>query len=389
MAPSAPCDLPRRASVVAAGPGHAARRPADRHRSRHGRGPGELHAPPGRQPAVRAGRDARARASSWSTTAATVVGSGTVDAAGSLAWRELDAGVYTVRTTVAGASPTRSPCRTSTDPAPEQSFYDGQTLDEGFGYITTRDGTTLSANVVLPAGRRPVPDRRRVLRLRPEQPGEHDDGASSTTTLGLRVRRREHPRHRLLRRLVPELRADPEPRRLRRDRDRRRAAVGEVPQGRHGRHLLPGHLAAVRRADPAAEPLRDHAAVGHRRHLPRHALPGRHPQHRLRGPVGGGARGAGGAVRPGLGAGRAWTRGDTVCAANQAVRLQNPDPLAADRGQPVLHDARSRPDQPEPLRRQDQRAGVPRRRLAGRADRRALPGDARRLHRRRRTSTRR
>ena len=36
------------------------------------------------------------------------------------------------------------------DPAPDQSFYDEQQLDEGFGYITTRDGTTLSANVSLP-----------------------------------------------------------------------------------------------------------------------------------------------------------------------------------------------------------------------------------------------
>ncbi len=33
---------------------------------------------------------------------------------------------------------------------PPQSLYDGQRLGEGFGYITTRDGTTLSANVVLP-----------------------------------------------------------------------------------------------------------------------------------------------------------------------------------------------------------------------------------------------
>jgi len=33
---------------------------------------------------------------------------------------------------------------------PEQSFYDSQALEEGFQYITTRDGTTLSANVTLP-----------------------------------------------------------------------------------------------------------------------------------------------------------------------------------------------------------------------------------------------
>ena len=33
---------------------------------------------------------------------------------------------------------------------PPQSFYDGQSVGEGFGYLTTRDGTTLSANVLLP-----------------------------------------------------------------------------------------------------------------------------------------------------------------------------------------------------------------------------------------------
>ena len=82
--------------------------------------------------------------------------------------------------------------------------------------------------------------------------------------------------------------------------------------------------------------------------------------------------------------------GDTTCAANQALRLQNPDPLAADRGQPLLHDTLvDDPINPSRFVAQDQRAGVPRRRLAGRADRRPLPGAARRLHRRRRTSTRR
>jgi predicted acyl esterase len=33
---------------------------------------------------------------------------------------------------------------------PDQSFYDDQPLEKGFQYITTRDGTTLSANVTLP-----------------------------------------------------------------------------------------------------------------------------------------------------------------------------------------------------------------------------------------------
>jgi predicted acyl esterase len=88
----------------------------------------------------------------------TVVDTGTVDTAGSFAWRELDAGTYTVRTT---SDPvTESDPVTVTDfdgPAPAQSFYSDQTLDEGFGYIETRDGTTLSANVVFPSGDGPFP----------------------------------------------------------------------------------------------------------------------------------------------------------------------------------------------------------------------------------------
>lgn len=36
------------------------------------------------------------------------------------------------------------------DSTPDQSFYDNQDLEDGFTYITTRDGTTLSASVFLP-----------------------------------------------------------------------------------------------------------------------------------------------------------------------------------------------------------------------------------------------
>ena len=87
-----------------------------------------------------------------------VVGTGTVDAAGSFAWRELAAGPYTVRTT--GDPVEQSETVTVTDyddPAPAQAFYDDQDLPEGFGYIETRDGTTLSANVVFPSGEGPFP----------------------------------------------------------------------------------------------------------------------------------------------------------------------------------------------------------------------------------------
>ncbi len=87
----------------------------------------------------------------------TVVASGTVDTAGSLAWRELAAGTYSVRSTSPAA--TVGPATvTDVDAAPPApSFYTGQTLARGFNYLTTRDGTTLSANVVFPPGTGPFP----------------------------------------------------------------------------------------------------------------------------------------------------------------------------------------------------------------------------------------
>ncbi len=98
---------------------------------------------------------------------------------------------------------------------------------------------------------------------------------------------------------------------------------GQYHSGRDGGHLLPRHHAAVRRADPAAEPWGDHAAVGVRRHLPGTLYPG-------------GILNTGFAVpwakeraEDAEPYGQGWTRplaaaGDTVCAANQALRLQNP-----------------------------------------------------------------
>lgn len=53
-----------------------------------------------------------------------------------------------------------------TSSLPDQKFYADQKISEGFGYITTRDGTTLSASTYLPgpadAG---LSDRRGVLGL--------------------------------------------------------------------------------------------------------------------------------------------------------------------------------------------------------------------------------
>ena len=96
----------------------------------------------------------------------TVVDTVTVDAAGSLAWRELEAGEYGVRYLGAPATQEDAVVTDFDDPAPAQSFYDAQQLDEGFGYITTRDGTTLSAR----ARRHWRRARSRVPRTEPASP---------------------------------------------------------------------------------------------------------------------------------------------------------------------------------------------------------------------------
>ncbi len=80
-----------------------------------------------------------------------VADSGIVDAQGSLLWRELTAGDYAVRDAADHATVSDPATVTDyADPAPPQSFYDGQSLRKGFQYITTRDGTTLSVNVAWP-----------------------------------------------------------------------------------------------------------------------------------------------------------------------------------------------------------------------------------------------
>jgi predicted acyl esterase len=80
-----------------------------------------------------------------------VVGTGTVDAGGSFEWRQLPVGTYGVQVTGSPGTLVGGQKVTSFHaPPPPQSLYDGQTLTNGFNFIETRDGTTLSANVVLP-----------------------------------------------------------------------------------------------------------------------------------------------------------------------------------------------------------------------------------------------
>ncbi|MGI9604054.1 MAG: CocE/NonD family hydrolase [Acidimicrobiales bacterium] len=72
----------------------------------------------------------------------------TVDDLGSAQFRELDPGYYLV--TTGGRIHWAERVRVAENSTPPQSFYDNQELAEGFQYIETRDGTTLSAYVVLP-----------------------------------------------------------------------------------------------------------------------------------------------------------------------------------------------------------------------------------------------
>lgn len=85
----------------------------------------------------------------------TVVASGEADDAGALLFRTLEPGRYRVRAETDPPQLSSEAIVTAFEDEPEPSLYRGQSLDVGFGYITTRDGTLLSANVVLPG---PVDD---------------------------------------------------------------------------------------------------------------------------------------------------------------------------------------------------------------------------------------
>jgi hypothetical protein len=77
-----------------------------------------------------------------------LVGTDEIDDQGSVLFRDLQAGAYLVVTggTIDWVVEVGDPA----DSTPPQSFYDDQEIEEGFTYIETRDGTTLSAYVVLP-----------------------------------------------------------------------------------------------------------------------------------------------------------------------------------------------------------------------------------------------
>lgn len=77
-----------------------------------------------------------------------LIGTEVVDDLGSAMYRDLVPGVYLVSTE--GTVHWAVEVGATEGSTPDQSFYDDQVIDEGFTYIETRDGTTLSAYVVLP-----------------------------------------------------------------------------------------------------------------------------------------------------------------------------------------------------------------------------------------------
>jgi len=117
-----------------------------------------------------------------------VVADGTVDEQGSLLFRNLEPGdTYAV---VSSTESTEALTVWSPDDVPAAELYtEQQTLlpaDGGFGYVVTRDGTTLSANVILPgpAADGPYPT---VVEYSGYQPSDPDSSqlAAIYTAMGL------------------------------------------------------------------------------------------------------------------------------------------------------------------------------------------------------------
>ncbi len=101
----------------------------------------------------------------------TTVQHAVVDDLGSMVFRDVAAGDgYTVVSGGQESTPLHVMSRSETPP---QSFYDAQHLQTGFGYITTRDGTKLSATITLPgpADKGPYPTVIEYSGYDPSHPG--------------------------------------------------------------------------------------------------------------------------------------------------------------------------------------------------------------------------
>ncbi|MGI9602861.1 MAG: CocE/NonD family hydrolase, partial [Acidimicrobiales bacterium] len=95
---------------------------------------------------------------------------GVTDENGAHVFRDLTAGDYDV--SVDGNADVATVRAMSVDESlPEQDFYAGQTLAEGYQYIEMRDGTTLAASVYLPPGDGPFPTVVEYSGYSPARPG--------------------------------------------------------------------------------------------------------------------------------------------------------------------------------------------------------------------------
>jgi len=89
------------------------------------------------------------------TAQVTKVDTRTADDNGALVFRYVPVGKGYVVKQVDGPGESKPVDVTGVDDHPAQTFYDDQKIEEGYGYLTTRDGTKLAINVTLPG---PVED---------------------------------------------------------------------------------------------------------------------------------------------------------------------------------------------------------------------------------------
>jgi hypothetical protein len=119
--------------------------------------------------------------------AGTEVGRGQVDAFGSLLFPFLEQGAtYSVRNAAGGAAQSATILRFVDHPP--QSFFDAQTLVEGYQYIRTRDGTLLAATMRPPLGKTmadaPFPTVIEYSGYNPADPDHQEPGELIAWALG-------------------------------------------------------------------------------------------------------------------------------------------------------------------------------------------------------------
>ena len=235
------------------------------------------------------------------------------DSLGGLLFRNVKPGAG-YRVSVTSTGETSGPITVHSDAAApwDPSIYNQSIPDNGYTYLTTRDGTQLSIDVhppTSPAGEPGVPSRFHFPTFpqpgvptpsyTPPYPtlieysgygyanpaGPENGIAVLANLMGFAVVDVNMRGTGCSGGAFDFFEKDAESRRLRRDRDDRPPAVGARQQGRHARHLLRRDQPAVHGAAAAARPRGDRAAVGDRRDGD-DALPRWHPQRRLRGGLG-------------------------------------------------------------------------------------------------------